>query len=175
MGAKKSKPEPIPEKTPHSVQVNVSFLQVFRIMQILGFIAVFVTGLVHILVLVNVNEPDSVADVAEILSVVLFFISAVILLAGVCEVKALEKSFGFLLNWVGLGISLFYLAIVTLSLLSSNVVFLEDPFDLIVEIVCWMLAAVGVMLFLLGICGCKKVKDKDEAIMEGRDPKQAEV
>lgn len=164
---------PSVENTPHSV--NVSFVQVFRVMQFLGFVAVFVTGLVHILVLTNVREPDSVADVAGVLSVVLFFISAVILLAAICEAKFLRIHFGFLLNWVGLGLSLFYLAIVTLSILASNSVSLEDPWPLVLEVVCWTLAAIGVMLFLLGMCGCKKVKDKDEALMTGRDPKQVEM
>jgi hypothetical protein len=122
-------------------------------------------------VLIHFRDPlrgtteQSMGTVAELVQLIVHIILAFVLTFALFEAKFALSLFGFLAHWTGIGLTMSYLAVNSLSLLVTDAT-LSDGFQLAAQIISWVTFCFGFAWLIGGICGGRARKERDDFLQE---------
>jgi len=140
-----------------------NYLSFVRIVMFIGVAACGVIGTIHIYGIIAIAESkiSSQNQVVAILALIFYLMTALVIILGIIDFGMIMKWAPILGSWIFLGLAMVYLAVLTLAFIQGQPL-TQEQHD-VMYYASLVLAGVGALFFLLGLCGGKNKKISQEA------------
>lgn len=131
----------------------------YGVVTFIGVLAITFSIIANVIQIIDIIKSKNI-DVPVVMGIVariMFICTAVLLSLALMRLSIMEDWFRFIVDWRGFGLTLLYLGVVSFAACADTPP-MSDKQETARQAACWVTICIGIMYFVLGLCGGDRLK-----------------